>query len=54
MQKHLSKHCIRNQFKGLVVSKEEIAKRLTGQSDVLFYNFDVIYAHIKNLKKKLL
>jgi len=39
--------------KGLVVTKEEIAVYLSGQSDVYFYNFDILYTHIKNLKKKL-
>ncbi|MGC4231402.1 MAG: response regulator transcription factor, partial [Niabella sp.] len=37
-----------------VVSKEEIAKRLSGQADIFLYNFDTLYAHVKNLKKKLL
>lgn len=40
--------------KGKVVSKEEIAEHLSGQSAIYLYNFDVLYTHIKNLKKKLL
>lgn len=40
--------------KGRVVSKEEIAERLSGQSAIYLYNFDILYTHIKNLKKKLL
>lgn len=40
--------------KGRVISKEEIAARLSGQSAVYLYNFDVLYTHIKNLKRKLL
>ncbi|MBX3257728.1 MAG: response regulator transcription factor [Chitinophagaceae bacterium] len=38
---------------GRVISKEEIAERLTGQTDIYLYNFDILYTHIKNLKKKL-
>jgi len=40
--------------KGRVISKEEIAARLSGQSAVYFYNFDILYTHLKNLKRKLL
>lgn len=40
--------------KGRIVSKEEIAKHLTGQMEIFLYNFDTLYTHIKNLKKKLL
>ena len=39
---------------GRVVSKEEMAERLTGQTDIYLYNFGILYTHIKNLKRKLL
>ncbi len=39
--------------KGKVISKEAIAEHISGESAVFLDNFDVIYAHIKNLKKKL-
>lgn len=39
--------------KGKVVSKNAIAEHLSGQSAMYFDNFDIIYTHIKNLKKKL-
>ena len=39
--------------KGKVVSKNAIAEHLSGQSASYFDNFDIIYSHIKNLKKKL-
>jgi DNA-binding response OmpR family regulator len=39
--------------KGKVVSKNSIAEHLSGQSAMYFDNFDIIYTHIKNLKKKL-
>ncbi len=39
--------------KNRVVSKNAIAERLTGDEAEVFNNFDVIYAHMKNLKKKL-
>lgn len=39
--------------KGKVISKSAIAEHLSGQSAMYFDNFDVIYTHIKNLKKKL-
>lgn len=39
--------------KNRVVSKNAIAERLTGDEAEVFNNFDVIYAHVKNLKKKL-
>ncbi|MBZ4192427.1 response regulator transcription factor [Niabella beijingensis] len=39
--------------KDRIVSKEEIAEYLSGQSAIYLYNFDVLYTHIKNLKKKL-
>lgn len=39
--------------KGKVISKEAIAEHLSGESAIFLDNFDVIYAHIKNLKKKL-
>jgi DNA-binding response OmpR family regulator len=35
-----------------VISKNAIAEHLSGDADT-FDNFDVIYAHIKNLKRKL-
>jgi len=40
--------------RGRAVAKEEIAQRLTGQSAVYLYNFDILYTHVKNLKRKLL
>ncbi len=40
--------------KGRVVSKNAIAEHLSGQSAIYLNNYDIIYAHIKNLKKKLL
>jgi DNA-binding response OmpR family regulator len=39
--------------KNRVVSKNAIAEHLTGDDAELLNNFDFIYAHIKNLKKKL-
>lgn len=39
--------------KSKVVSKNAIAEHLSGQSALYFDNFDIIYTHIKNLKKKL-
>lgn len=39
--------------KGKVVDKSAIAEHLSGQSAMYFDNFDIIYTHIKNLKKKL-
>jgi len=39
--------------KNRVVSKNAIAERISGDEAEVFNNFDVIYAHIKNLKKKL-
>ena len=39
--------------KNRVVSKNAIAANLSGDSADLFDNFDFIYAHVKNLKKKL-
>ncbi|MBC7652846.1 MAG: helix-turn-helix domain-containing protein, partial [Oligoflexus sp.] len=39
--------------KAKVVSKNAIAEHLSGQSALYFDNFDIIYTHIKNLKKKL-
>ncbi len=39
--------------KNKVVSKNAIAENLSGQSALYFDNFDIIYSHIKNLKKKL-
>lgn len=39
--------------KGKVVSKNAIAENMSGESALYFDNFDVIYTHIKNLKKKL-
>ncbi|MBD3749544.1 MAG: response regulator transcription factor [Sphingobacteriales bacterium] len=39
--------------KGKVIDKSAIAEHLSGQSAMYFDNFDIIYTHIKNLKKKL-
>jgi DNA-binding response OmpR family regulator len=39
--------------KNRVVSKNAIAEHLSGDSAEVFDNFDFIYAHMKNLKKKL-
>ncbi|HEY0299110.1 MAG TPA: response regulator transcription factor [Arachidicoccus sp.] len=39
--------------KGRVISKNAIAEHLSGQSAMYLDNFDIIYAHVKNLKKKL-
>lgn len=39
--------------KNKVVSKNAIAENLSGQSALYFDNFDIIYSHIKNLKRKL-
>lgn len=39
--------------KGKVISKNAIAEHLSGDSAMYYDNFDVIYAHIKNLKKKI-
>lgn len=39
--------------KGRVVSKDAIAEHLSGDDAEVFDNFDFIYAHMKNLKKKL-
>lgn len=39
--------------KNKVVSKNAIADRISGEEAEIFNNFDFIYAHIKNLKKKL-
>jgi DNA-binding response OmpR family regulator len=39
--------------KNRVVSKNAIAEHLSGDVAEVFDNFDFIYAHIKNLKKKL-
>jgi DNA-binding response OmpR family regulator len=36
-----------------VVSKNAIAERISGEEAEIFNNFDFIYAHMKNLKKKL-
>ncbi len=40
--------------KNRVVSKNAIAENLSGDGADLFDNFDFIYAHMKNLKKKLI
>lgn len=37
-----------------VISKQAIAEHLSGDGEGLFDNYDFIYAHIKNLKKKLM
>ena len=39
--------------KNRVISKNAIAEHLSGDEADIFDNFDFIYAHIKNLKKKL-
>ncbi|HVY73638.1 MAG TPA: response regulator transcription factor [Puia sp.] len=39
--------------KNRVVSKNAIAEHLSGDSVALFDNFDFIYTHMKNLKRKL-
>lgn len=39
--------------KNRVISKNAIAEHLSGDEADVFDNFDFIYAHIKNLKKKL-
>ncbi len=39
--------------KNKVISKNAIAEHLSGNCDNGFDNFDFIYAHIKNLKKKM-
>lgn len=40
--------------KGKVVSKNAIAEHLGGQSAIHLETYDIIYAHVKNLKRKLL
>ncbi len=40
--------------RGRVISKNAIAEHLSGQSAIYLDNFDIIYAHVKNLKRKLL
>lgn len=37
-----------------VISKQAIAEHLSGDGEGLFDNYDFIYAHMKNLKKKLI
>ncbi len=39
--------------KNRVISKNAIAEHLSGDEVELFDNFDFIYTHMKNLKKKL-
>jgi DNA-binding response OmpR family regulator len=39
--------------KNRVISRNAIAENLSGDSAELYDNFDFIYAHVKNLKKKL-
>lgn len=39
--------------KGRVVSKNAIAEHLSRHSMMYFDNFDIVYTHIKNLKRKL-
>lgn len=39
--------------KNRVISKNAIAEKISGESADVYDNFDFIYAHIKNLKKKL-
>lgn len=36
-----------------VISKNAIAEHLSGSSAIYLDNFDIIYSHVKNLKKKL-
>jgi len=40
--------------KGRVITKNAIAEHLLGRSALYLDNYDIIYAHIKNLKRKLL
>lgn len=39
--------------KNKVISKSALAEHISGEMADLFDNFDLVYAHIKNLKKKL-
>jgi len=39
--------------KNRVISKNAIAERISGDEASIFDNFDFLYAHIKNVKKKL-
>jgi DNA-binding response OmpR family regulator len=39
--------------KNRVISKNAIAERISGDESAIFDNFDFLYAHIKNVKKKL-
>ena len=39
--------------KNKVVSKSAVAENLSGDMADMFENYDFVYAHIKNLKKKL-
>jgi DNA-binding response OmpR family regulator len=39
--------------KNRVISKNAIAERISGDETAIFDNFDFLYAHIKNMKKKL-
>ena len=39
--------------KNKVVARNAIAEHLSGDDADLFDNYDFIYAHVKNLKKKL-
>jgi DNA-binding response OmpR family regulator len=39
--------------KNRVISKTAIAEHLSGDEAEVFDNFDFLYAHMKNLKKKL-
>ena len=40
--------------KGRVITKNAIAEHLLGRTALYLDNYDIIYAHVKNLKKKLL
>ena len=40
--------------KGRVISKNAIAEHLGGQAAIHLESYDIIYAHVKNLKRKLL
>ena len=39
--------------KNRVISKSALAEHLSGDIADMFDNFDFVYAHVKNLKKKL-
>lgn len=37
-----------------MISKHALAEHISGDLADMFDNYDIVYAHIKNLKKKLL